>query len=189
MKPLAPWSTRTPDFKGHSPSENTTSWLQENGSITARLRLDWPDLCVRVVLEGLFLPELDERERLSLGSTQLCWVREVQLHADDRPLVHARTVVPSWDHRNPWKVVSTLGQRPLGELLFALPRLQRSPLEFAWTRSCGPQGSQRMEATPSRRRVFQRRGAPLLLTEAFDFLGLPEPDVGPQKPSEAPMPR
>ncbi len=188
MKPLTPWSAQLPDFEGRSPSENTASWLQEGGSITARLRMGWPDLCVRVVVEGLLIPELDERERLLLSSTQLCWVREVQLHANDRPLVHARTVVPAWDHRNPWKVVSTLGQRPLGELLFALPRLERSPLEFAWTRCCVPRSSPRPEVAPSRRRVFQRRGAPLLLTEAFDFLGLPEPAEGPQTPSKIPVP-
>jgi chorismate lyase len=173
IKALTKWNPEVSHFDGFLAPQNTVSWLLEIGSITARLRMDWPDVCVDVLMEGLDAPQPDEQLRLSLADAQVCWVREVQLQADGTPLLHARTVVPTWDHNNPWRTVSTLGQRPLGELLFALPHLQRSPLEFALTEPASRSGHGPLRAIPARRRVFEREGAHLLLTEAFDFLAMP----------------
>lgn len=173
MIPISPWCTDVHVIAKLASAEETVSWLLEVGSITARLRLHWPALVVDVLDEGIGTPAPDERERLAVGTEDACWVREVQLHSHGKALVHARTVVPGWNDYNPWNRVSTLGQRPLGELLFSLPELQRLPLEFALT--CQQSAKDQVSALtmPSRRRVFLHDGAPLLLTEAFDLLAAP----------------
>lgn len=162
-----------------APAVEAQSWLLEAGSITARLKHRWPGTRVRLVYEGRDTPYPEECLRLGLHPNSMCWVREVRLHAAEQLLVHARTVVPHWGPGNPWHDLSALGERPLGELLFQLPDLQRSPLEFGLTHpetlngdSNGlAQGPLNQPASrPARRCTYTRDGAALLLTEAFDFL-------------------
>ncbi len=160
------WQTDQEAMASNAWSAETTSWLRETGSITARLKQHWPNLTVRVLDEGLRTPQTDERLRLGQPSHATCWVREVVLQAAAHRLIHARTVVPAWTPDNPWHVLSTLGQRPLGELLFNLPDLERLPLEFAVASKA---------SAPSRRRVYVWSGAPLLLTETFMLLACVEP--------------
>lgn len=177
MSPITPWCPQVHRLAPLANAQDALSWLLEVGSITARLRLHWPTLQVDVLDEGVRTPALHERERLNLGGNAVCWVREVQLHAQGQALVHARTVIPGWNSGNPWVKVAALGRRPLGELLFSLPRLDRSPLEFAWTAPPTTAGGAGPLARPSRRRVFLHLGAPLLLTEAFDLLATPVPQA------------
>lgn len=164
-----------------APAVEAQSWLLEAGSITARLKHRWPGTRVRLVYEGQDTPYPEECLRLGLQPNSTCWVREVRLHAGEHLLVHARTVVPHWGPGNPWHDLSALGERPLGELLFQLPDLQRSPLEFALTR---PDALYRREGEPmnrpARRCTYTRDSAALLLTEAFDFL-IDTPATGNQR--------
>jgi len=97
-------------------------------------------------------------------------VREVQLHDAGRALVHARTVIPAWGEGNPWYELQVLGQRPLGELLFGLPGLVREPFVFALTRRPSADEGRRevLGCRPTRRALYVRAGARLLLTEAFE---------------------
>lgn len=180
----SPWCSDTRDIVRHAVAPDTLSWLREAGSITARLRARWPALAVEVLDEGLRSPAADEGECLGLAADAACWVREVRLQVPGQVLVRARTVIPDWGGHNPWQAVATLGRRPLGELLFSLPGLQRSPLEFAWVGLRPQAGTERALATPARRRVHRRGGAPLLLTEAFDFLAAPV--TGAIRPAVAP---
>jgi len=154
-----------------APAVEAQSWLLEAGSITARLKHRWPSTRVRLVNEGRDTPYPEECLRLGLQPNSTCWVREVRLHAAEQLLVHARTVVPHWGPGNPWHDLSALGERPLGELLFQLPDLQRSPLEFGVvdikTLSGFTEGPFKR---PARRCTYTRDGAALLLTEAFDLL-------------------
>lgn len=160
------WQPEREGLAGKAWPAVTASWLKETGSITARLKRQWPNVTVQVLDEGLRQPLAAERQRLALREGVPGWVREVVLHAGERPLIRARTIVPAWTADNPWHVLSTLGERPLGELLFNLPDLERSPLEFAWGLGA---------SAPARRRVYTWSGAPLLLTETFVFLACTAP--------------
>lgn len=155
-----------------TPSHEAQSWLLETGSITARLKERWPDTQVAVLDEGLRPPHPEECLRLRLQPGDSCWIRAVRLQVAGQPLVHARTVIPQWGPGNPWHELSELGQRPLGELLFQLPGLLRSHQEFTLTPpdALYSQGNEPRNR-PARRCTYTRRGAVLLLTEAFDFLG------------------
>jgi len=133
--------------------------------MTQRLRRCAPDTRVRVEQEGLQAPWPDEAVRLGLAPDTPAWVRVVALEGAGRVLLRARTVIPGWGPESPWALVQRLGRQPLGELLFTTPGLQRSPFEFA--RTCGWWSADDTKGWPQRRCVFQRDGAPLLLTEAL----------------------
>lgn len=177
MKPLTPWlpDDRLPEL-GCPPL--VLNWLRETGSITQRLRLGHPGLQVQVLGEGVGPPLPDEWAALGAQAAQPCWVREVRLHDAGQPLVHARTVVPAWGPTNPWHVLQALGQRPLGELLFSLPGLVREPFCFALTQAEGAAvgadgaGAAVRSVRPTRRARHVRAGAVLLLTEAFEGMGV-----------------
>jgi chorismate lyase len=135
-----------------------TSWLLEPSSLTQRLREHVPPVHVQPLFEGLQAPSPDECRILQQpqGVVSSTWVREVHLLGAGVPRLWARTVIPNWSAHNPWAQVQTLGQQPLGELLFVWPDIARGPLHIAhtpmgWARYC----------------VYHRHQAPLLLTEVF----------------------
>ena len=142
-------------------AEGLLGWLQEPGSLTGRLARQWPDVVVQVVSEGVAPPLPDEARRLALDHAAPAWVRCVRLVGGGAVRLRARTVIPHWGPDNPWAAVQRLGSRPLGELLFSLPGLQRSG--FEWSSSTDPTGRDIW----SRRCVHTHQGAPLLLTETF----------------------
>jgi chorismate--pyruvate lyase len=99
-------------------------------------------------------------------------VREVLLHAQQQPLILARTVIP-------WQTVqylpynlTRLGTRPLGEIIFADPKIERSTLELAyivpalWTTEARLLG-QINAAVWGRRTLYLAWQQPLLVTECF----------------------
>lgn len=158
MTQQTPWLTRA-QLLSAAVSPEAQAWLTETGSLTARLKMQWPALAIAVLNEGQAQPWSDETLHLT-GIHSPSWLREVVLHNSHRPLVYARTVIPAWATDNPWQEVQRLGNRPLGELLFHWPSLERSPLVFA----CFASPSSRVWA---RRCVFKRQTASLLLTEFF----------------------
>lgn len=108
------------------------SWLEEPGSLTARLRTAvGAGFGVRLLGQGYGRPFDGEADLLGLPSRRRALFREVLLHCQGRPLVLARSVIPPRTLRSPHCGLAHLGNRPLGELLFAYPGLRRSQLELA----------------------------------------------------------
>lgn len=108
------------------------SWLGEPGSLTARLRkAAGAGFGVRLLGQCWSRPFADEAALLGLPPRHRALVREVLLHCHGRPLVLARTVIPPRTLRGIHCGLAHLGDRPLGELLFAYRGLQRSHLEMA----------------------------------------------------------
>lgn len=133
-------------------------WMMEPGSLTQRLREHYPPVQVEPLFEGRQAPHPHEARILGQPDPHEApaWVREVQLLGAQVPRLWARTVIPQWSAHNPWAQVQTLGQQPLGELLFVWPDIVRGPLHMGltplgWARYC----------------VYHRHQAPLLLTELF----------------------
>ncbi len=132
--------------------------------------------------QGLGQPHRDERPPLRLGPRRLALIRDVLLTCADKPLVYAHSVIPLAGLNGPWRMLSRLGNRPLGQALFADPRVRRAPLEFRRLDSRYPlyraAAVHLAEAPPSlwaRRSVFSRGGRPILVTEVFlpEVLRLP----------------
>ncbi len=108
------------------------SWLNESGSLTARLKhAVGQGFGVRLIGQCWGSPYLDEAALLGLQPRRRALIREVLLHWRGQPLVLARSVIPPRTLRGIHCGMAHLGEKPLGELLFAYRGLQRSHLEMA----------------------------------------------------------
>jgi chorismate lyase len=126
----------------HKLPGNVQSWTYESGSLTRRLRSYYGDaVAVNVLLQHWNKPFLSERRLLKLPEHQYSLTREVLLHADGKPLILARTIIPKSTIKAAKSNLSRLGNRPLGEIIFSYPKLERIAMDITlidpstWTQS------------------------------------------------------
>jgi chorismate--pyruvate lyase len=138
-------------------SPPTASWLFETGSLTQRLRgFCGAGFGVRLLRQDRAKPFADEALALGLPGFRLAVVREVLLQCGDRPWVAARSVIPDDALHGDERRLARLGDRPLGEILFADPRLERARLELAEVETSRWQ-PELLEPLDIRGRVWGRR--------------------------------
>jgi len=126
----------------HKLPGSVQSWTYESGSLTQRLRNFYGDgVAVKVLLQRWHTPFLSERRLLKLPEHQYTLTREVLLHANGKPLILARTIIPAATIKAAKSNLSRLGNRPLGEIIFSYPKLERIAMDVAlinpptWTQS------------------------------------------------------
>jgi chorismate--pyruvate lyase len=107
------------------------SWLFESESLTQRLRNQFENIRVQVLFEKKKSPFLTEWQILSLPEHRYCLIREVILLSNQTPLILARTVIPEKTLEISHGNLARLGSRPLGEILFSAPSLERKPCGIA----------------------------------------------------------
>lgn len=173
MKALPPpgwW----PALRRQPDNRELLDWLQERSSLTARLRACCRHFEVRCLSQRLETLSPDEAACLGIEPGSLAWVREVLLLTDGQPAIFAHTVMPR-QPRHPFdQRFSALGERSLGSLLFADPRIARGPLEFRRLDRRHPL-HQRAETALgplpahiwARRSHFGRQAKGVLVTELF----------------------
>ncbi|MEI7796467.1 MAG: chorismate lyase [Methylococcaceae bacterium] len=144
------------------------SWLCESKSLTQRLRNQWENISVRVLFEQQQPPFLNERRMLKQPEHRICLVREVILLSNQTPLILARTVIPEKTLNIAQGNLARLGTRPLGEILFSAPSLERKPLGIVriepslWTNEFEPS-----ERLWGRCTQYSIGGQPMLVSEFF----------------------
>ncbi|WP_186263349.1 chorismate--pyruvate lyase family protein [Burkholderia gladioli] len=147
-------------------------WLTRGGSLTAHLAT-LGAVSVRVTREAVAMPWADE----PAAPRQACWVREVVLSVDGEPCVAAHSLTPLGASRGVWQAIRRLRTRPLAELLYSDARVSRSalvsrrviaghPLHLLAARAL-PAGEPVPHAFAARRSVFERHGAPLMVSECM----------------------
>jgi len=101
-------------------------------------------------------------------------LREVHLLCNGRVCVFARTLIPRSSLRGHCQRLARLGERPLGEVLFADPSMQREPFEIATLvrgHSLYRLALRGLECRPraiwGRRTLFRIEERPLLVYEIF----------------------
>ncbi|WP_262966082.1 chorismate--pyruvate lyase family protein [Methylobacter psychrophilus] len=126
----------------HKIPENIQSWTYESGSLTQRLRNYYgAGVAVKVLLQRWQTPFLSERRLLKLPEHQYSLIREVLLHVNGKPLILARTIIPASTVKTAKSNLSKLGSRPLGEIIFSYPKLERIAMDITlinpstWTQS------------------------------------------------------
>jgi chorismate--pyruvate lyase len=149
-------------------------WLLDRGSLTRRIQLQCDRFHVEVLSQRAATVDRDECAVIGVRPGMRCVVREVSLNCGELPVVFAHSVVEPRALRGPWRMLMTLGARPLGAALFADPRVKRYPLRF---RQLGRQHELYRRARPlfgrppaclwARRSLFVLRGFRLLVTEVF----------------------
>lgn len=149
-------------------------WLCDRGSLTRRIQQRCSQFEVRGVRSGLARIALDEAVLLGVAPSHLAWSREVFLYADGRPVVFAHSACARRHLQGAWVDIGTLGDRPLGALLFAHPLVERRPLHYRLLHSTHPlyrRAAVAMDDPPdrlwARRSLFCLHDAPLLVTEVF----------------------
>lgn len=111
-------------------SEKHQSWLTERGSLTLRLQKRYADFAVKPLLNTYAKALQDEVAPLAICAHHKALIREVLLVGNGQPVVFAHSVLPRKSLRGGWLGLAHLGNKPLGEVLFANPKVQRSTLSF-----------------------------------------------------------
>jgi len=124
--------------KWESPSENNLAqlpvrlkdWLLDEGSLTARLKNHCHDFHVKVVGERQeYCTKAEACDAIKCGEAVL--VREVLLYCDKVAHVFARSLLPLSSLTGKAQSLASLGEKPLGQVLFNSPSLQREKLELS----------------------------------------------------------
>lgn len=149
-------------------------WLVDRGSLTRRIQVRCSRFCVQVLSQRIACVGRDERAVIGVRPGVRCVVREVSLNCGPHPVVFAHSAVELHALKGAWRMLATLGTRPLGAALFADPRVARYPLHFRqlnrqhelYRRACAL-----LERPPAhlwaRRSLFVLRRSRLLVTEVF----------------------
>lgn len=141
-------------------------WLIHSQSLTAKIRSLCPQMDVVVLSEKWQRPLPSEAQKLGMTQHEFAWVRCVILKCQGENWVYARTVIPKMQAGNPWFVLKRLGNQPLGEVLFKLKQVERSPFNVIKTPQAWPH-LPKAEVRYGRQSVFIQQTAKLLLTEVF----------------------
>lgn len=150
-------------------------WLQERGSLTARLKRKYPDFSVQVLSQEWRKSNVDEQSLLGLPAATRAWVREVMLMGQGQPQVFAHSVIARKDLRGTWHGLRAIGRAPLGASLFADARVRRGRLHYRKLSAMHPLRLALGEHFPvsnrqplwARRSLFCLRHYRLLVTEVF----------------------
>lgn len=150
-------------------------WLIETGSMTARLR-DYckNELQVNVLKHGIGRPRKNEWQFLKLRPQETVLVREIFLTDGQIPLIFARSIYPLASLIGKNGMLRHLGNKALGDVIYADPNLSRKHLEFCQLRPGHYDFARVASSFPTstnilygRRSILFAFGKPLLVSEIF----------------------
>ncbi len=109
-------------------TDTLSGWLFESGSLTQKLKNNCASFRVKILAKHE--RELSEGELALFDcKQQAVQVREVLLYCDDKPWVYAQTLMPLANVPESVVKLTTLGEKPLGEMIFNEPGMTRSLIE------------------------------------------------------------
>lgn len=166
------WKTHGIGLK-HTLPAHIQSWIYAENSLTGRLkRVYGQSLAVQILFHRKGPAFLGECRLLKVPYQRYCLIREVLLHVDDKPLILARTIIPEKTLKIAQLNLAHLGTRPLGEVIFSYPKLQKLALHTScikqnqWADSLISKVAIHQNIW-ARRRVYVIQQQPLLVNEFF----------------------
>lgn len=151
-------------------AEGVTDWLFDTGSLSRRLTaLSGGTFGVSVLDEGWRPLHHDECANLEVARGSQGWVREVCLFGQEQPWIFARSVASRSHLEEGLDLgLDSLGNRPLGELLFdERTAFQRGAIQVARCPADWLPPALRNEGLWCRRSCFQRDALGVLVMEVF----------------------
>ena len=100
-------------------------WLNDNTSLTAKLKHQFSDFSVRVLSQQQAAPHAHEASVINTSKT--CTIREVELLGNGEVVVFARSIIPLSDDT---QEILDIGSKPLGEVLFNNPDIKRGAMQI-----------------------------------------------------------
>lgn len=157
-------------------TDNLSLWLYEQGSLTAKLKQHCLDFSVKLL--GKYQRDLNAIEQLKFGFVSPTpvpvQVREVLLYCDGTPWVYAQTLMPLVNIPPSIVKLTTLGEKPLGEVIFNEAGVKRSNIEVAEfdrhspvSRLASEVDHPALSSLWGRRSMFTLDGYSLLVAEVF----------------------
>jgi len=154
---------------------NLAAWLTDNSSLTRLLQShNQYDFSVQKLGHYWMRPLPDESLFLERPMTEIAYQREVQLMDGEQANVYARTVIPLSTFQAMKHSFSSLGNKPLGELLFTDPTVRRGDIQIArlqagqWLYETALlDEDERPDELWGRRSLFYIQGKALLVNEIF----------------------
>ena len=146
-------------LKTHLKKQNILEWLNEEGSITAKISSD-SKFKLEILSDDLGIAEDEEYLALDIASEEVR-IREVVLYGDLVPLVYARSIIPNLTSSKGYPGLGTIGSKPLGDLLFQSELFIKTRREFAQFETSSK------EVIWGRRTHYLVRGYPLSVMEVF----------------------
>lgn len=151
--------------------------LLEKGSLTRLLQLMASHHHVRFSVkptQSFKKADAEEARRLALSERRLLLHREVYLMGGQMSWVYASSLIPMSGLRGPWRLLSGIGAKPLGAILFSNPRVQRGAHQYKQLGRFHPVAQKiRQDVTLpqaplwARRATFTLRHARLSVMEVF----------------------
>ncbi len=146
-------------------------WLLDKGSLTQKLiTQSQGQFHVEVLQQNIQAVPFHERSLLNIGNRRWAVIREVLLYGKNQPWVYARTLIPLPTLNSRLRHLHYLGNKPLGDMLFKDPTMQRGPVEIACLPASylpRPLLVEEDQAVWGRRSVFTLSNKPLLVSEIF----------------------
>ena len=139
--------------------QNILEWLNEEGSITAKISSD-SKFKLKILSDDIGNAEDEEYLALNITS-QKVRIREVILYGDSEPLVYARSIIPNQTSSKGYPGLGSIGSKPLGDLLFQSELFIKTHREFAQFQT------PYKEVVWGRRTHYLVRGYPLSVMEVF----------------------
>jgi len=152
------WLNNT-QLKSCLKKQNILEWLNEEGSITAKISSD-SKFKLKILSDDIGNAEDEEYLALNIPS-QKVRIREVILYGDLVPLVYARSIIPNQTSSKGYPGLGSIGSKPLGDLLFQSELFIKIHREFAQFQTPDK------EVVWGRRTHYLVRGYPLSVMEVF----------------------
>lgn len=163
------WLAKAPD----SLSANLVDWLFDPTSLTARLKSQYQKVEVVVLGQNIIACSEDEACQVIKAGEEVL-AREVVLFCDDKPEVFARSLLPLTSLTGEQKALAELGNKPLGQVIFNNPSLERKLIQVAEfsidsgvAKLAEQIGLQIQHSLWGRRSLFYLEGKPLAVAEVF----------------------
>ncbi|MBV6303662.1 chorismate lyase [Candidimonas humi] len=151
-------------------------WLTRPGALTAGLQ-GLGQVRLRVLRERVEGLCRSEAWMLGLAPNSPIWAREIVMSIDGIDSVMARSLTPLAASHSWWQGMRRLRSRPLADMLYADPRINRSPFftrgldrwqpMYRALRAGLPAARYPAPALLARCSVFRRGGQPLSVAECF----------------------
>ncbi|AAO89621.1 chorismate--pyruvate lyase [Coxiella burnetii] len=152
---------------------NERSWLTHPGSLTQRLRKTTDGQIQHHLLREVFDAPVDEETQLlGISQPELALIREIEWRYFESLWVAGRVVIPKKTLEREGSPLNHIGERSLGDILFANAKFTRGDLEFRQITADHPYYFYVKEIANgsciwARRSLFYFERDPLLVSEIF----------------------